>query len=215
MSSPTYPIRILDVVPLWLAIVICCAMLVAAIVYLCITAARRQHDPDNAEKSQLWPPVTYVVVSVICLSCSFALTMNAASHGMTDLDNWPSLSLYQTIKSTLHSPVAQTAPDDLEGQIVILYKFGCPDCEAIYDELSTATDGREGIWWVSSRSEQGRALVEAYSVPEVPSLLYFRVHHDGNTPEVYQATLYTKKGDLVMLDRAVLAQALDMMEEHE
>lgn len=79
------------------------------------------------------------------------------------------------------------AGTSLAGSIIIFYRYGCTDCDAVYDRLKTLTKGREGIYWVCSRSDRGRALLQLYPIDEVPCAVYVR-----KTP-VDGAASYVKK----------------------
>lgn len=89
-----------------------------------------------------------------------------------------------------YSPIEDELPENLEGAIVIFYKFDCPDCHAIYNDLKDAVSGHDNIYWVSSRSEQGKALLANYPIPEVPYGVYFRTYTYGGNLNYTKKVLY-------------------------
>ena len=64
--------------------------------------------------------------------------------------------------------------DNYNGSIVILYKFGCKDCEAIYDNLRNTLQEHPDakIYWLSSRSKDGKAFLDKYPTESVPTGFY-------------------------------------------
>lgn len=138
--------------------------------------------------------VVACTTAAVCLVVTVAVCGNAMSHGMQGLG----MSLPDIGRSTELSPRDQSAElsstEDAKGKVIIVYRFGCPDCEEAYDAIRAATDGR-GVLWVSSRSELGHALCERYDVEWVPSVL--SVSDDGN---VVVRDLYAN--DLSGLDAA-------------
>ncbi len=63
------------------------------------------------------------------------------------------------------------APEDAgglvsEGAVTVLFRPGCPDCEAVVHLFPTA-----GVLWVSTRSPAGAALTASVGATEVPAYL--------------------------------------------
>lgn len=84
--------------------------------------------------------------------------------------------------SIKNSPIEDTIPDDLDGSIIIYYRFGCTDCEAIYTDLSKSISGKNNIYWVSTESKQGKELIKTYPVNSVPSGIYiYSDKQNGNS----------------------------------
>ena len=90
-----------------------------------------------------------------------------AQRGMT-MDDWKTMSLGEVIAANEKTPVSQTLPNDRNGDIVILYKYDCPDCEAIYDRLNDAIrdTGAKDVYFIASSSETGRELIKEGDIVE-------------------------------------------------
>ena len=74
------------------------------------------------------------------------------------------------VQAIQKSPIADKSSSlDQQGNILIYYRFGCGDCEAVYDSLKEATAGKADIYWVASRQSAGQELLQKYAVPEVPA----------------------------------------------
>lgn len=77
-----------------------------------------------------------------------------------------------------HSPIEDKVPNDTTGTLFVFYRFDCPDCNAVYDELESkiyefeTTHPGIKIYQISSRSTQGKALKEQYPISSVPTLVY-------------------------------------------
>lgn len=110
----------------------------------------------------------------ITLVITIILTIIAPKHGATNryISKAP---IFDIIKNTVNSPVAdfdyeQPKRDD----IIIYYKFGCKDCEEIYQELKSDVKGLENIHWISTESENGLKLLNDYPVEQVPMLVFVK-----------------------------------------
>lgn len=70
------------------------------------------------------------------------------------------------------SQTTDLTPASLKKKVIILYRFGCPDCERIYADLLQAREEHPNeLAFISSRGKVGRQLVERYDISSVPSLL--------------------------------------------
>jgi hypothetical protein len=65
-------------------------------------------------------------------------------------------------------------PDDPKGCVIIFFKWGCPDCANIHDELTATLKDYDlyKTYFVSSRSDRGQQLLAQYPVSEVPSGIF-------------------------------------------
>ena len=102
------------------------------------------------------------------------ITADAKTHGAYG-DYTRKETIAETLDNIKNGVIDQSdeLPEDLSGKVLIIFKYGCPDCEAtygnIYDDL--VASGCE-YYFVSSRSEIGMQLVTKYYVTEVPSGVY-------------------------------------------
>lgn len=93
----------------------------------------------------------------------------ACVHG-ADPETLQRFGILRTVRAIQNSPIAdRNGSLDQQGNILIYYRFGCGDCEAVYDSLKAATAGKEDIYWVASRQSVGRELLQKYAVQEVPA----------------------------------------------
>lgn len=93
---------------------------------------------------------------------------------------------------------SEDIPSDLTGCIVIFYRYGCPDCKAIHDDLMKAIESHKDnkIYFVSTRSDKGRQLLhpdgneEKYLVNDVPAIVYYQTY-GSDSQKVKKSILYT------------------------
>lgn len=98
-----------------------------------------------------------------------ATAVMAYMHG-ADFEALQQFGILRTVQAIQNSPIADRSSSlDQQGNILIYYRFGCGDCEAVYDSLKAATAGKEDIYWVASRQSVGQELLQKYAVPEVPA----------------------------------------------
>lgn len=140
--------------------------------------------PGDSVRRPEWRPLVRVAAGAVILAATlFALVrMNrytsdvqtALAHGMYDVSN-PLDGLSDINRCT---PAESRLPADMDGALVIYYRYGCPDCEAVYEDLKSRLDARgKPYYWISTRSNQGLALLDEYIVEDVPSALY--IYPDG------------------------------------
>lgn len=116
--------------------------------------------------------------------------MIAATHGVgSDMQKQ---SIGKIITGIQNSPKEDKLPDDLTGCIIIYYKFGCPDCEAIYTELKEKLSDKPNVYWIASRSIQGKKLLGSYPVEKVPTGVYIYKNPNKNATSFVQKQLYEK-----------------------
>ena len=66
--------------------------------------------------------------------------------------------------------------------VIGFYRFGCPDCVTVHDELeSWATENNLDLVWVSTRSEVGHRLFLSQPVDQVPALMAVRADDETLT----------------------------------
>lgn len=142
------------------------------------------------------------LVSIIAMAFIYS---HGAQRGMT-MDDWKTMSLGEVITANGKTPVSQTLPSDRNGDIVILYKYNCPDCEAIYGQLDDAirdTDAKD-VHFVASSSETGRELIEEGDIPTVPTGIYLRHEALDNGAAITHIPLAASNGNETVLDTAAL-----------
>lgn len=194
---------------------------IIAVIYLVISLlvlaamrfARRNGKATADDKSDKRPRqrIVYVIalavniaslVSIIAMAFIYS---QGAQRGMT-IDDWKAMSLGEVIAANDKTPVSQTLPSDRNGDIVILYKYDCPDCEAIYDQLNDAIrdTGAKDVHFIASSSETGRELIEEGDIPTAPTGIYLRHEALNNGSAITHIPLATSNGNETVLDTAAL-----------
>lgn len=157
------------------------------------------------------------VILGICLAgtaCMAYLYDAGEKRGMT-MDDWKSENVAEIIRINNETPVNQTLPEERNGAIVILYRYGCPDCEAIYDDLQEAIDelGLKNVYYVASSSEYGQELVEEGDIRYVPTGVYLRHESLANGASITHIALASENGNETVLDNAALKRLALLQEK--
>lgn len=103
-----------------------------------------------------------------------------------DCGAYNNIQLSQSINDVLYYTdngytESDNIPSDLSGKLVIFYRYGCPDCAAIHNELIKylSDNNIDDIYFVSSKSTVGKKLLYPYSdkdkclIDQVPSIVYY------------------------------------------
>lgn len=194
---------------------------IIAVIYLAISLlvliamhfARRNGKTTADDKSSEWPRqrIVYAIalaISIASLASIVAMAFiysQGAQRGMT-MDDWKTMSLGEVITANDKTPVSQTLPSDRNGDIIILYKYDCPDCEAIYDQLDDAIGdtGAKDVHFIASSSETGRELIEESNIQTVPTGIYLRHEALNNGAAITHIPLAISNGNETVLDTAAL-----------
>lgn len=152
---------------------------------------KRKTDSDVKVSRTMYIPFVVTGLFLIALIALFTIQITGYRHGMTT-ENWKNSTVSEIIESNKLSHVNQTLPDDAGGSIVIVYKYGCPDCEAIYYELLDIIEENEliNVYFVASNSEDGQYLVENAYIKYVPSGVYVRNEPLSNGTYLINYLLY-------------------------
>ena len=109
------------------------------------------------------------VASTLLFIPYMTIAVIAYTHG-ADLESLQRFGILRTIHAVQNSPVMdRNVHPDQQGNILIYYRFGCGDCEAVYDDLKAEVEGKENIYWIASRQPEGQKLLQKYTVSEVPA----------------------------------------------
>lgn len=154
-----------------------------------------EKHPDSRKLSKLLVVLRIAtVLSIILLSIVFANIATATTKGLQYI-NWDNMTLKQITETANRTPTASKTPNNLSGAVIILYKFGCPDCEGIYPELKTELQGRNNIYFVPSGSKLGQKLIKTSGILEVPTGVYIRKKPLANGAAQNNMILYTVNKD--------------------
>lgn len=151
----------------------------------------------------------YIAAMLALYACIFAysakMSVDGIRHGVYD----PDTTLHEISERLPVTPVESAVPDDVSGSLLIYFRFGCSDCEAVYNNLYSELKNIPNVYYVSTRSEQGLELLAKYPVEETPSAVY--VYPDG-TAFAKSVLHKTDNTGAVVLDRARLAELLAVRE---
>lgn len=183
-----------------------CATLLA-----CIRFAKRKPKHEKRIKTACCVIFGICLASIACLAYLYDA---GAKRGMT-IDDWKSENVAEIIRINNETPVSQTLPKERNGAIVILYRYGCPDCEAIYDDLQEAIDelGLKDVYYVASSSEYGQELVEEGDIHYVPTGVYLRHEALANGASITHIQLASENGNETVLDKAALKRLALLQEK--
>ena len=111
-------------------------------------------------------------------------------------------------------------PEDPKGSVIIFYKWGCIDCENIHDELlSKLTEyNLYKTYFVSSRSEKGKELLEQFPMDSVPSGIYIRYDTESNGYQGYVLNDGTKLNEYnldTLLSVQTYIRCFELPEEYQ
>lgn len=160
--------------------------------------------------------VIITTTNIICIVLTLMLGIShaiARSHGLTSTDLTLG-ELYDGIANT-PSDDSNNLPTNLTGRIVIFYEFGDEDFETIYPDLKMIIEPYADIYWVSIKSNAGKALAGAYSVTDTPCAMYIRENANGATTHVTKTLALTSAdGDIILdtdaINRLLYLQANDI-----
>lgn len=156
----------------WIAMPLLCCLAAAAVVYVALRVATRR-NPKMRRAGTIACATLFLLAAVAWVAiCAYAYA-TALSHGM-DPDE-PAASPMTALEVSETTPVADDVEDSVsavQGKVLYLYKFGCPDCEAVYPQMSADLEaaGAE-VLNVPSTSPLGVMLCERYRIDEVPALV--------------------------------------------
>lgn len=138
-------------------------------------------------------------ISALCIFCLLSFTAHT-SKAMT-LEYWQHHTFMEMAKTNQTTPHNDYSTPKA-GDIVVLYKFGCPDCEAIYTSANQAfTDENIHIKWVSAETSVGRQLCDKYNITWVPTGVYFRHTPLGNGADIVQEQIDTVQNKQTILNQ--------------
>lgn len=174
--------------------------------FLCVThKACKTNKRRHLQAGIRFGSVILGLAGFIYLISGIQTVCIAASHGMYQ-DN---LSWNKITKNIRTTPNEDNLPKDLTDCIILYYRFGCSDCEAVYPAMSAFFEDYEDVYWVSTRSDQGEKLRETYPVSHVPTGIYITDSGTG----VYR-TLYFDSTDEILFDETHAEELLQLYENN-
>ena len=158
---------------------------------------------DTNSKTQYIAGMLLSITGIVCIIIVGITAVTARTHGMPNED-FTSISIVKAMHSIANSPVeSEINTDNISGGTIILYyKFGCEDCEAVYKDVKAQVKDVSDVYWISTESETGKKLLDEYPVTEVPSGVYVRNNTLSGSVTFSKFVLYTtdKDGNTILND---------------
>ena len=146
-----------------------------------IQALRREPINTSWNKKTLTIQIilgTILILSLLYFAEGIDTVYVAKKHGLyQDTLSWEKMLEYN--ESTPEESKLPEKESDLTTSIILFYRYSCPDCDAVYPKERIAASKIKNIYWVSTRSEQGKKLLEKYPIKEVPAGVYITKNGDG------------------------------------
>lgn len=118
------------------------------------------------------------LVGIFVYSSIFAKARKYGAYG----DFYKTCTLAEIKENNAHGFIDQSdeVPEDTKGCMLIFFKWGCPDCNNIHDQLVEKMKDYEQykLYFVSTRSDRGKQLVDQYAIDWTPSMTYV-YYEDG------------------------------------
>jgi len=158
-----------------------------------LAAARRTVRTSRAAAVVSVLACVLLLLAAITGYTEWSVISLARSHGYADGWDVAPVDLWEDIEL---SPKEDHLPPDMSGCILLYYKFGCHDCNALGTEIYDTLSALAPTYRVATRSRTGRRMLEDYPVPEVPACVYFKT--DGTT---LSYVLYKDTSDGTIVDQ--------------
>lgn len=142
-----------------------------------------------------------LIVTIELMSIHTTYTI-AKEHGYGE--NNETMHINHVWQSIDLSPVEDILPENLDGTLIIYYKFGCPDCEAVDDEIYEQTKNLQNIYWIATRSKTGSQLLKEYPVTKVPAGVFIK-----SSKSFITRTLYDRIDDETHLNKEGLNELIN------
>lgn len=174
----------------------CFAATTFAALFLTFYIRRQKEACENTIEARIIRAIILASAAVILCTGTMivAVQAKAEKHGAYG----DPMTFADTLRAINHSPVEDELPEDLRGKIILYFRFGCPDCEAVFEELSRRAEPYgDDVYWISTRSEQGIELRKTYPCDHVPSAVYISTK---SLSDAWYTRLDKTIGETVQLD---------------
>lgn len=149
-----------------------------------------------------------ILLTIICIT-----TLIAILHG-ADMETLNKFNFLRTVKAIQNSPrMCNNKNLDKNGNIIIYYRFGCKDCEAIYKDLNSFKKNNNNIYWVATKSNNGKVLLQKYPVSEVPSGIIIQNNNDYTQYALYKTISENEKDHYTIVDQTALNRLLELQKQ--
>lgn len=147
-----------------------------------------------------------------CTAVFLMLMIYVRSYTHGNRDVWMSFSEMESC--VRQTRVEDKLPANLSDIAVIFYRFDCKDCHATFEDLDRSFGSRNDVYFVCSRSEQGKELLKRddgrYKVPEVPYAVYIPKDPDE---EPTKLVMYEKVNDQIMINSDNVDHILALLDQ--
>ena len=131
--------------------------------------------------------ITTFALAIVCLfiyGCIFSKAKKYGAYG----DFYKKNTLAEIKYNIDHGFIDQSAevPTDPKGCVIIFFKWGCPDCANVHNDLLKKLKEYDlfKTYFVSVQSDKGQQLIRQYPIDSVPSGIY--IYYDMNSGVEYQ-----------------------------
>ncbi len=193
--------------------ILCAAVAVFGLTCVVVWTFAGRKDAEHIRTTQLICRASagVTVGAVVCslmLGCVWAYATFAKSMAST---YWTDHSLTEVVT---HAQSVPTSAETVEaGDLVILYKFGCSDCDAVYDDANAlAAEKGVTLKWVSTDTELGRELAEKHGIDWTPTGVYMLNDKIGDT-EIIQLRIDKVEDDQTVLDTDALSNLIEYQQK--
>lgn len=117
-----------------------------------------------------------------------------------------------------------TVPDDMEklkGSIVVVYKYGCSECEAVHDDMQKAIDEaykeNRTVYVTTSTSDIGKKIIKEADPSDGPIAVYVRIHQDNISGATVNYIVFAKKDihDNIAFNKDGWRHLIDLQTQNE
>lgn len=147
--------------------------------------------------------ISLTIVITLCIGI-ITLLLFGISRGMEPKELKHSIPhICYSIQHTPSNVSLKSTTDDYSGSIIILYRFGCEDCEKVYDNIQSwiTAHPSANITWIASRSQKGQQFLAKYPVNYVPTGIYVFYNQNGTATYIQKRLNNHDTFDTSSLDR--------------
>lgn len=147
------------------------------------------------------------------VACLVLLGVYAYGTGVKHMSAsyWSNHGISEVVSHVQNTP---DSADSIEkGDLVVFYKFGCPDCDAVYDDANAlAAESGVTLKWVSTDTDLGHEFAEKHGIDWTPTGVYVLNEKIGET-EIIQAHIDKTEGDETVLDADALSNLIEYQQK--
>ena len=192
MTENIFDVKLIPFIIILSGALLCCIGITIFTLFRYKRLKKTQPEKTHKAAALLWILPSLVAVVIIANLITTGIGYKTAvDHGLYTTD----ISVAKMFTGIEKSPIPDKYDETkAKGKILLFYKFGCNDCEAIYDDLSKTVSDAD-VLWISTRSDTGKKLVEEYKIEEVPSGVYVRENAYNDALPYTKKLLYTVNAD--------------------